>query len=50
MESIIEEVLAETPRVIEQVGARLPAGFPEDIFESITQGLIQSAESLKCAR
>ena len=50
MEGIIDEVLAETPEVIEQVGGRLPAGFPEDIFESITQGLIQSAERLKRAQ
>ena len=49
MEGIIEEVLSETPGVIEQVGAKLPAGFPEDIFEAITQGLIQSAERLQCA-
>ncbi len=47
MEGIIEDVLGETPRVVEQIGASLPAGFPEDVFESITQGLIQSAERLK---
>jgi len=47
MESIIEEVLAETPRVVGQVGASLPAGFPEDVFESITWGLIQSAKRLE---
>lgn len=47
MESIIEEVLAETPSVVQQVGAKLPAGFPGDVFESITQGLIQSANHLQ---
>ncbi|MHB1085039.1 MAG: HipA domain-containing protein [Thiobacillus sp.] len=47
MEAIIEEVLAEAPRVVQHVGANLPAGFPEDVFESITQGLIQSARRLQ---
>lgn len=47
MQGIIEEVLARTPKVIEQVGASLPPGFPEDVFESITRGLVESAERLK---
>lgn len=46
MERIIEHVLAETPRVIAQTAASLPAGFPEDVFESITQGLMRSARRL----
>jgi serine/threonine-protein kinase HipA len=47
MESLIDKVLAQTPKVIEQVGASLPPGFPDDVFESITRGLLESAERLK---
>jgi len=47
MEAIIEETLAQTPKVIEQVGANLPLGFPEDVFESITRGLLEAAERLE---
>jgi serine/threonine-protein kinase HipA len=47
MECLIDEVVAQTPKVIEQVGAGLPPGFPEDVFESITRGLLESAERLK---
>jgi hypothetical protein len=47
LEGIIEEVLAQTPKVIEQVGASLSPGFPEDVFESITRGLLEAAERLK---
>lgn len=50
MECLIDEVLAQTPKVIEQVGASLPPGFPEDVFESITRGLLESAERLEVDR
>jgi serine/threonine-protein kinase HipA len=46
MESIISEVTAATPRVIDKVGARLPKGFPADLFESITTGLRKAAKLL----
>jgi serine/threonine-protein kinase HipA len=46
MESLIEEVLARTSGVIDQVAAVLPPGFPPDIFESITEGLRRSALQL----
>ena len=47
MEGIIEDILARTPRVIDQVGAHLPSGFPVDVFEAIRGGLLESARRLE---
>lgn len=47
LEGIIAETLKKTPQVIERVGADLPAGFPEKLFESITKGLLKSARLLE---
>jgi serine/threonine-protein kinase HipA len=49
MEEIIGDVLANTPQVIEQVGTRLPAEFPIDVFDAITQGLRDAATRLEHA-
>lgn len=46
MEPIIADVIAKTPSAIERVGARLPKGFPGDLFETVTLGLQKSAFSL----
>jgi serine/threonine-protein kinase HipA len=46
MDAIIDEVIAATPLVVEGVGARLPAGFPSEVFESITAGLQAAARNL----
>ena len=47
VEGIIEDILARTPRVIDQVGAHLPSGFPVDVFEAIRGGLLESARRLE---
>ena len=46
METIINEVVARTPAVIEAVGSTLPRGFPEALFDSITSGLRRSARQI----
>jgi serine/threonine-protein kinase HipA len=46
MEPIIADVIEKTPLVIERVGARLPKGFPVDLFETVTRGLQRAAFSL----
>lgn len=38
---LIEDVLAQTPRFVEQVGAALPRGFPGDVFETVARGMGQ---------
>jgi len=43
MEQIIGETLANVDGALEDVGNRLPAGFPADVFESIASGMRQSA-------
>lgn len=45
-EAVIQQIIAETPRVIEAVGARLPAGFPAAVSESIFNGLLMQAKRL----
>jgi serine/threonine-protein kinase HipA len=46
MNSIIDDVVARTGSAIEQVGANLPRGFPERVFETVTKGLAKSAEEI----
>jgi serine/threonine-protein kinase HipA len=46
MEPIIAEVLAKTPSVIESVAAKLPPGFPTELFEHITGRLRVAAAEL----
>jgi serine/threonine-protein kinase HipA len=46
MEAIVADVMTATPTVIEKVQARLPKGFPEELFESITTGLRNAAKLL----
>ena len=46
MESIIGDVLARTPGVIERVGDNLPAEFPADVFNAVTSGLKDAARKL----
>jgi serine/threonine-protein kinase HipA len=47
MESIIDDVVEKTPRVIDDVGSRLPKGFPERLFDVITKGAARAAEGLE---
>lgn len=46
-EALIERVLVATDRVVDEVGARLPAGFSARVFETVTQGLRRSVERLQ---
>jgi serine/threonine-protein kinase HipA len=46
MDPLIADVIARTPKVIDEVGASLPGGFPGALFESITKGLQRSAKQL----
>jgi serine/threonine-protein kinase HipA len=46
MEHIIVATLAATPSVIDRVAAELPEGFPQQVFEPVTQGLKKAARTL----
>ncbi len=46
MESIVEEVIAQTPQVLKQVQAKLPRGFPAPIADSILTGTTDTARVL----
>lgn len=46
-ENIIEELLADTPKAIDIVHSRLPAGFPGRVSVSIFDGLTRSAQVLR---
>ena len=45
-ESLIEELVARTPAVVEQVRARVPRGFPRAVARPILQGLETAASRL----
>lgn len=47
METIIADVLERTPAVIEQVSARLPGDFPEEVFATVADGLMDSARRME---
>lgn len=46
MEALITEVVEKTPAVIDEVGAKLPKGFPAELFDKITSGLQKAAKQL----
>lgn len=46
MEDLIEETLAATPGVLEQVAAGLPRAFPAQLFDSIAAGIERAAARL----
>lgn len=46
IDSIIEEILNETPKVIGDVGTMVPAGFPSIVMDTIFSGLEESAETI----
>jgi serine/threonine-protein kinase HipA len=47
MDAIIDDVVDRTPRIIDEVGADLPTGFPARVFDVITKGTTGAAERLK---
>jgi serine/threonine-protein kinase HipA len=42
----IESLISNTPRVIQEMSTKLPAGFPQDVAEKILHGLERSANLL----
>ncbi|MDH5256149.1 MAG: type II toxin-antitoxin system HipA family toxin [Gammaproteobacteria bacterium] len=46
MDPIIDDVVARTPGAIAQVGAMLPPGFPEDVFDAVKAGLSRLADQV----
>ena len=46
-ESLIRDLLDATPRVLAEVGARLPTGFPGVVADKILQGLQSAAQKLE---
>ncbi|MGH7972981.1 MAG: type II toxin-antitoxin system HipA family toxin, partial [Limisphaerales bacterium] len=46
MKLVLEDLIARTPRVLDQVRGALPAGFPEDIANAILEGTQCSAQQL----
>jgi serine/threonine-protein kinase HipA len=46
MKSIMDEVIAQTPTVVEQASARLPRRFPASIAETIMTGTKNAARLL----
>lgn len=46
-ENIIEELVADTPRVIDKVREQLPKDFPEQVAGRVFEGLNRAAESLR---
>lgn len=47
MEAAVADIIALTPKVIEEVGRKLPESFPLHVFDSIAAGLRQSARRLE---
>lgn len=46
-ERIIEELLVQTPQVVEAAYRIIPKGFPQDVADSILQGLRRQLEVLR---
>ena len=47
MRSVMEEVIARTPVVIQQIHKVLPAGFPSEIAGTILEGITATAQQLR---
>jgi len=47
VETMIDEVLDATPKVLKDVEAMLPKGFPQHVAESMFSGLRTSADSIQ---
>ncbi len=46
MDAIIDDVVEQTPKAIDEVGAQLTKGFPVRLFDVITQGLRRGAAEI----
>ncbi len=45
-EALIGRIIARTPAVLAEVGAALPAGFPQKVADTILEGLRTSVQRL----
>lgn len=46
-EQIIEELFVQTPQVIQDAYRRIPQGFPQDLADSILQGMLRQLRTLQ---
>ena len=49
-ERIIEELLVQTPQVVQDAYQSIPEGFPQDLADSILQGMLRQLETLRRQR
>ncbi|MFM8453693.1 MAG: type II toxin-antitoxin system HipA family toxin [Gammaproteobacteria bacterium] len=47
LKKAIEDLIGRIPKAIEMLASRLPAKFPENIFEAITQSMLLATETIK---
>lgn len=50
MDTAINDVVEKTPTVIDSLARELPSGFPEDVFQKITNGLTEQSAQLERER
>ena len=46
MEPVIDEVLSRVAGALEEVGRKLPSGFPEELFAVVAEGIRTTAARL----
>jgi len=46
-ERIIEELIEQTPQVVQETYQLIPAWFPQDLADSILQGMLQQLKRLQ---
>jgi serine/threonine-protein kinase HipA len=47
MDAVIDDIVESTPRVIDDVGGRLPRGFPMGVFDVVTSNAAKAAVALR---
>ena len=47
VEALLDDLVARTPEVIDQIRRKLPEGFPQPLANSILQGLEQASQRLR---
>jgi hypothetical protein len=46
-ERIIDELFVQTPQVVQDAYRRIPDGFPQDVADSILQGMLRQLATLR---
>ena len=46
-EPLLQEIIARTPGVVEQVRAELPQGFSEQVADKVLGGMLEAARALE---